>query len=137
MDTSRREAAALVPFYKKDDVYYFFLQLRDEGAPTDPGRIGFFGGGIEGEETPLEAVTRETKEELAIDITPFFFKTYSGLERTSHVFLLEVPERFKDSVTILEGEDGFFLSEEEANTNPKVIELERTILKEVSVFLKN
>ena len=137
MDTSRREAAALVPFYKKDDVCYFFLQLRDEGAPTDPGRIGFFGGGIEGEETPLEAVTRETKEELAIDITPFFFKTYSGLERTSYVFLLEVPERFKDSVSILEGEDGFFLSEEEANTNPKVIELERTILKEVSVFLKN
>ncbi|MEK7201346.1 MAG: NUDIX domain-containing protein [Patescibacteria group bacterium] len=85
-----RGAAALVPFYKKDDGYYFFMQLRDEGAPTDPGRIGFFGGGIEGEETPLEAVTRETKEELAIDVVPSFFKTYRSPERTAHIFLLDL-----------------------------------------------
>lgn len=137
MATHDRGAAALVPFYKKGDGYYFFLQLRDEGAPTHPGCLGFFGGGIEGEETPLEAVMRETKEELAIDVTPFFFKTYSAPERTSHVFLFEVPEHFRESVTILEGEDGLFLSEEEASINPKVIELERTILKEVPVFLKN
>jgi len=30
---------------------------------------GYFGGGIEEGETPLEAVIRETKEELSIDIT--------------------------------------------------------------------
>lgn len=137
MDIHRREAAALVPFYKKGEVYYFFLQLRDQGAPTHPGCISFFGGGLEGEETPLQAVTRETKEELDIEVTPSFFKTFTFPGRTAHVFLLEVPENFTDTITVLEGEDGLFLSEHEVEVNQKVIESEKIALKELAVFLRN
>ena len=40
------------------------LQHRTEDDKKYPGMWGFFGGGIEGNETPLEAVKRECFEEL-------------------------------------------------------------------------
>lgn len=40
------------------------LQLRTHNAPTYPSFWCFFGGKIEKNETPLEAIIRETKEEL-------------------------------------------------------------------------
>jgi len=52
------------------------LQHRDNNAPTNPNKWGLWGGRIEKDETPLEAVVRELKEELNIDVnkdslTPF------------------------------------------------------------------
>lgn len=40
------------------------LQHRSDDAPRNPGAWGFFGGGLEEGETPIEAVVRETYEEL-------------------------------------------------------------------------
>lgn len=40
---------------------------------------GFFGGGIEGDETPKEALIREVKEELGIDLKKFkYIGKYEG-----------------------------------------------------------
>jgi 8-oxo-dGTP diphosphatase len=44
------------------------LQKRDKGAPTLAGFWSFFGGGIEEDESPIETVLREAKEELGINL---------------------------------------------------------------------
>ena len=46
----------------------YLLQHRDEGIKTLPGYWAFFGGKIEENETPEEAMYRETKEELGISL---------------------------------------------------------------------
>jgi 8-oxo-dGTP pyrophosphatase MutT (NUDIX family) len=44
----------------------YVLQRRDDRLGVDfPGFVGLFGGGIEGEELPEDALTRELQEELS------------------------------------------------------------------------
>lgn len=59
-----------------DDRYV--LQLRDDKPQiAAPGMWSFFGGKVEKDETPQEAVVREVWEEigLRLDAPPLFFKT--------------------------------------------------------------
>lgn len=51
----------------KDEQGKILLQQRDKKAPRYPNYWGFFGGGIEKEETPEIALKREAKEELEIE----------------------------------------------------------------------
>lgn len=46
------------------------LQLRDEFAPVCPNMIATFGGGIETNESPGEALVRELHEELGAIVIP-------------------------------------------------------------------
>lgn len=133
---TREADSALIPYYVKDGVYQFFLQLRDDKAPRYPNRIGFFGGGAEPGESPEDTVLRETYEELAIHVVPTFYKTYDKLDRVMHVFLLEVEEDFGGRVTILEGEDGMFLSETEIEENQLLVDVTRDVLRDVLHTLK-
>ncbi|MEK6963903.1 MAG: NUDIX domain-containing protein [Nanoarchaeota archaeon] len=56
------EIALVVPVRDRQ----LLLQLRDDHAPTRKNLWSFFGGSIEGSESPLEAAVREYKEELDI-----------------------------------------------------------------------
>lgn len=49
----------------------FLLQHRDAKAPRFPLYWGFFGGGINKNETPKQAMLREIKEELNIDVIDY------------------------------------------------------------------
>jgi 8-oxo-dGTP diphosphatase len=49
----------------------FLLQHRDEKARRFPLYWGFFGGGINNSETPEQAMIRETKEELGINVVDY------------------------------------------------------------------
>jgi 8-oxo-dGTP pyrophosphatase MutT (NUDIX family) len=44
----------------------FLMQLRSWDAPVMPSCVGFFGGGIQPDESPLAAAQRELHEELAL-----------------------------------------------------------------------
>ena len=46
------------------------LQHRTDDAPVLAGMWGFFGGGVEGRETPEEGLRREAGEELEIELPP-------------------------------------------------------------------
>ena len=61
------------------------LQHRTEDAPVHPGEHGLFGGSLEPEESPGEALAREAREELGIEVPEG--ATYLG----PHLF--QLPDR--------------------------------------------
>ncbi len=53
----------------------FFGQQRDNKPDiAQPGRVGFFGGGLEGNEIPIEAAVREIEEETNLRFPPESFE---------------------------------------------------------------
>jgi len=71
-----RQVSTIV-FYDRN--YRILLQNR-KGISKFGEEWGFFGGSIEDEESPAEALMREVMEELEYKITNFkFFKSYSAI----------------------------------------------------------
>lgn len=67
----------LALFVLRDRQGRVLLQRRPSSVNTPFDHWGFFGGGIEGDETPEKALVREAKEELGINLETFkFFKRY-------------------------------------------------------------
>lgn len=95
----------------------YLLQMRDGGkAIRDPLHWGFFGGGIEPNESPSDAALRELREELGIDVPTSIFHTIGSVQARAdkivHVVEMDNPITWKD-LTVLEGAGaGFFKKEE-------------------------
>lgn len=87
------------------------MQLRDNKPNiAEPNKWGTFGGKIEPNETPKQAIIREIKEELDLDIkNPEFFKIFNGTTGKQHVFIMKVKKEPK--IKILEGQKGEYISE--------------------------
>ncbi len=126
-----KKKSLLVPYNSEGEI---FIQDRT-GHKLPPW--GFFGGSIEEGESPLEAILRETKEELdiklaesdieflALDVTNF---DDILVERYFYLFRTEIKE-FK----VLEGAGGEWLSFEEADKRL----LPQDKLMEVKGFIDN
>lgn len=109
---SMKNKALIVPLNSRKEIY-----IQDRRGHKPPP-WGFFGGGIEEGETPLQAVIRESKEELSIDLIPEDLE-YLGkfpteiarveIERTFFVYRTEQTE-----FTVLEGAGGRWVMLEEA-----------------------
>jgi 8-oxo-dGTP diphosphatase len=103
-----RKIAAIV-IYKGNKV---LLQHRSNDAPKNPGKWGFFGGGLENDETPLEAIHRESFEELRYRPTnPVFL--YEGTHDLRHIYVFTEP--YDESQQLVQGEGqamGWFTIEE-------------------------
>ena len=63
-----KRASVLIPIVKKDDTHYILFQVRSKNLKNQPNEISFPGGKIENNESPLDAVIRETCEELGTNV---------------------------------------------------------------------
>ena len=108
----KNKTSALVPYTIQDDTVSVFLQHRTDDAPHNPGKYALFGGGKEGDETPEETLLRETKEELGIIPTNYqLYGDVEGAVSLISLFYMKVSITFPETITILEGQGGFFVSE--------------------------
>jgi len=101
------EKALLIPINSKKEI---FIQDRRR-CKLPPW--GYFGGGVEEGETPIEALVRETKEELSLDIIAndvifigSYHKAVNGIKEKRHLFLYKTEQ---ESFTVLEGNGGCWL----------------------------
>lgn len=91
------------------------LHLRDENAPTMKHQWCLVGGGIEGEETPEEAVLREVAEETGLQgENPKLFTQFTRRDKPQLVFIFHIEvDALKQKLELGEGKELRFLSPEE------------------------
>jgi len=111
-----KEIAAII---FENDKGEFLLYLRDNkpGIPF-PGYWDLIGGHVEEGETPEQALVREVKEELDIDLKEYiFYKKYVCLtgdayENTKYIYAGRINLPIEE-ITLLEGVRPQFFSKEE------------------------
>lgn len=91
------------------------LQMRDSKPKRAPLAWDFWGGGLEGDEEPLVAASRELSEELTLKPNPNDFKfLVEGSDSAGRVFFVEYlkPLTWKD-ILVAEGAGAAFFTPEE------------------------
>lgn len=114
------------------------LQFRDGKAQSDALGWSFFGGVAEGAESPMDAIVREVKEELGLDISPRdvrllakrqWISPSNGEEKTVYFYERISPLKWGE-FNIYEGAGGAFLSKAEVAAMDKVSLLAKTFVAE-------
>ena len=109
------------------------MQKRDKGAKRVPDWFGFFGGGVEKNETPENAMLREIKEELTY--TPAGYKLFSRYEffhSINNVFVLEVSDDFESKIKVEEGQYGKFFSADDIKNKTMISDSDKLIIKQLN-----
>lgn len=97
-------------FFLDRERQQILLHLRDGNTKNNPHKWAFFGGLIEGEETPEEGFIREIQEELGIDVKKgeaCFLREYFNEPHNTHKSVFYV-ERYVDPKEIILGEGADF-----------------------------
>lgn len=128
----KRTVSLLIPYKKDGGEYFVYIQKRTKDAKRAPDMFGCFGGGIERDESPEEALIREIQEELTYTSVGIeYFGEYESERTKKFVYILEVDDRFEKEIRIKEGEYGKYFSENEIINEEKIIEHDRVIFQEV------
>ncbi len=133
---NKRKTSLLAPYRIEGKNVLIYLQKRSKDAKRLPGYFGFFGGVIEDNESPEQALRREMQEELSI--IPYgytYFKKFDFNRGVKNIFILKASDDFEKQITILEGEYGRWFSEQEIINEPKLIDEDKFVLKELCRFL--
>lgn len=133
----QRRCSIFVPYKKQGNDIVVYLQKRSADTKRLPDYFGFWGGGIQKSETPEKGLLREIKEEM--DYVPsgyHFFGKYVFSKKENYysekfVFVLEVEDNFENEIKVLEGEYGKYFNEKEAEKEPKLIEDDKVILRDI------
>ena len=93
----------------------YYMQQRDLDVEKNPGKITFFGGGIEAGETPEDAIKRELREELGliteVSLLDDFYISERFFSTTGIVSLFYVKEPvaltrcYEGSICLIDGKD--------------------------------
>ena len=132
MEQPKRLVSILIPYLRIGNGFCVFLQKRSKDAKRLPDFFGFFGGGAKNGEGPEEALRREMSEE--INFVPegyIFFKMYEFSRNVKSIYYLEVDDGFEKQVEIKEGEYGKYFTEDEALNEPKLIEEDKIVLRDL------
>lgn len=130
MIEQKRHHAVLIPYYIEGTEMFVYLQKRSEDMKALPGYFGFWGGGIEEGETEEEGLRREIKEELGMEIQNYqFFAHYEFYGSVKEIFIMKVDDNFGEQVVIGEGDFGKFFAEPETVNEPKLLDEDRVVLR--------
>lgn len=114
-----RQVVGIILVNDRDEV---LLQQRDDKPDLRyPGHWTFFGGAVEDNESPDEAIRRELVEELKLSLEPRFWmhyecpaRTIPGQVVTTNFMYVTRFNRDLDTLTLLEGQDMRYFAAEDA-----------------------
>lgn len=134
---SKRITVSLIPYRKNaGGVNEFFLQMRDEKAPTYANHFGLFGGGVDESEDLEPCMRREIREELKYESrNPRFIDFFEDADRLIHFYIEEVGANFESLITVQEGKYGKFLTALEIRSSDIVASHVAPIIRRVENVL--
>ena len=117
-----------------------YLQRRSVDAKVLPNHYGFWGGGAENSETAEEALKREIREEMGIELDMkkvSLFNHYEFLRSTKDAFLFRPDEGWENKIIIGEGDYGKWFKLEEALENKEIIFEDKVVLNDLDRIILN
>lgn len=118
-----KRKANLIPYRFVDNHFEFYLSHRSKTAKQYPDYWSFWGGEIEGNETPEQALIREIQEEL--NWTPRNYKLlgtyYDSMPNEKFIYFIKVETDFKKKIEIRESQGGGFFTEDEIKKEKNII----------------
>ncbi len=132
IEQPKRLISILIPYRRNSDKFSVFLQKRSKDAKRLPDFFGFFGGGAENGENPEEALKREMMEEISFVPSGYdFLKKYEFPRSIKSIYYLEAGDEFEKQIEVKEGEYGKYFTEDEALSEPKLIEEDKIVLRDL------
>src|SRR3989344_7963560 len=111
---NKKQTADLIPYKLESGQILVYLQKRTADAPILPGQFSFFGGHMELNEKPEDAMIREIQEELCFKPQNYeFLGRFEYPDWICHMYMEKVWENFENDIKVMEGEYGKFLSPKE------------------------
>lgn len=133
-----KRKANLIPYRFIKGNFEFYLSHRSKTAKQYPDHWSFWGGGIEKDETPEEALTREIQEEL--NWKPGQYKSlgiyYDSIPNEKFIYSTEIDVDFEKQIEIRESQGGRFFTIEEICQETKIIPEDRRVLIDLLRNLK-
>lgn len=133
---NKRKISILIPYRLTEGEILVYLQKRSKDMKRLPDYFGFFGGGAKRNENPEEALKREIKEEMDFVLTEFnYFRQYEFEKSLKDIFTIKADNNFENRIKILEGDYGQWFNQQEALSEPKLIEEDKIVLRDLYEFL--